>query len=134
MLNRALEKAKRDGGKKIPINFQVHTELKSDFENLCKEHSVSITSMLTGLMETAIEESKGIYYEINADSLLSTYHRIIELKTKIDDYYDIDKSTGDRVFNESLYDIPIAMHEYNEAKYELSILEKIIDSIGENKW
>ena len=87
MLNRALSKAKREGGKKVPINFQVPGELKEQFEELCKKNEVSITSMLTGLMETAIEEAQGIYYEVDASSLLALHNRMKEVNDKLEAFY-----------------------------------------------
>jgi hypothetical protein len=125
MFTRALNKAKRDGKKKIPINFQVHQEIKSDFEKLCKDHNVSLTSMLTGLMETSLEESQGIYHDLDAQGMLSMHYRINELTKEVNSYYQTDTGTGERVLNEGLYDIPIAMHQYNETVYELSRLKTI---------
>lgn len=87
MLQRALSKAKREGGKKVPINFQVPGELKEQFEELCKKNGVSITSMLTGLMETAIEEAQGIYYEVDASSLLSLHNRMKEINNDLEAFY-----------------------------------------------
>lgn len=60
MLQRALEKAKRDDDKKVNINFQVPSLLKEEFEKLCKESGVSVTAMLNSLMEVAIEEKHGL--------------------------------------------------------------------------
>ena len=87
MLNRALSKAKKEGGKKVPINFQVPGGIKEQFENLCKKNEVSITSMLTGLMETALEEAEGIYYELDSNSLLSLNNRLAEVEKELDEFY-----------------------------------------------
>ncbi len=87
MLNRALSKAKKEGGKKVPINFQVPSDLKEQFENLCKKNEVSITSMLAGLMETVLEEAEGIYYELDSNSLLSMNNRLAEVEKELDKFY-----------------------------------------------
>lgn len=87
MLSRALDKAKKEGGKKIPINFQVPGELKEQFDNLCKKNEVSVTSMLTGLMETALEEAQGIYYDLDANSLLSMNNRLMDIEKKLNSFY-----------------------------------------------
>jgi len=133
MLNRALSKAKKEGGKKIPINFQVPIELKSDFEDLCKKNSVSITSMLIGLMETAIEEAQGVFYDINIESMLAINNRINELNKILDNFYEDDSSSGDRRFKDELLDIEIARHQYNEANYELSRLKKLFEIYGDKE-
>jgi len=133
MLSRALEKAKKEGGKKVPINFQVPSGLKSDFEDLCKKNEVSVTSMLTGLIETAIEEAQGIFYDIDAASMISMNNRINELNEIIDKFYIVDRASGDRYFNDELQNIEVAMHEYREAEYELSRLKKLFEIYGEKK-
>lgn len=86
MLQRALTKAKREGGKKVSINFQVPIELKNQFDVLCKDGGVSQTSMLTALMETAIEEAQGIHYELDAGALLSMNNRINEIEKELSEY------------------------------------------------
>ena len=126
MLNRALEKAKKEGGKKVPINFQVPSDLKEEFENLCKKNGVSVTSMLTALMETALDEAKGIYYELDANSLLSINHRILEIEKELDSFYhhfgldenEIIKGIGSN---------PEHYLEYMSSKNELSRLTKIFE-------
>ena len=87
MLHRAFSKAKREGGKKVSINFQVPVELKSEFDFLCKQEGVSITSMLVALIETLIEESKGIYYNLDANSLLMINNRIDEINKELSKFY-----------------------------------------------
>jgi hypothetical protein len=81
--------------------------------------------MLTGLMETSLEESQGIYHDLDAQGMLSMHYRINELTKEVNSYYQTDTGTGERVLNEGLYDIPIAMHQYNETVYELSRLKTI---------
>ena len=124
MLNRALSKAKKEGGKKVPINFQVPSELKEQFENLCKRNEVSLTSMLNGLMETAMEEAEGIYFELDTEGLLSINNRILQLEKTI---FDIEDN-GLEVENDKISRI------YESSKRELFRLYKITNETkGENK-
>ncbi len=126
MLNRALDKAKKEGGKKVPINFQVPSDLKEQFENLCKKNEVSVTSMLTALMETALDEAKGIYYELDANSLLSINHRIIEIEKELDSvyrHYGLDEN--DIIVG--LAHSPEHYLEYMSWKNELNRLTKIFE-------
>jgi len=58
MLKQALAKAKKENEKKVSINFQVPISLKEEFDNLCRNNTVSLTAMLNSLMEVAIDESK----------------------------------------------------------------------------
>ena len=117
MLNRALSKAKKEGGKKIPINFQVPGELKEQFENLCKKNEVSVTSMLTGLMETALEEAQGIYFELTPDSLLTINNRMVELEKFIREVEQHGAETAIEVED-----------RYESAKNELYRLNKIFNA------
>ena len=76
MLDRALSKARRGTDEKVNINFQLPSNLKDEFENLCKSNGVSVTSMLNSLIEVAIEEHKGI--NIDDQSTL----RLLEIQSK----------------------------------------------------
>ena len=87
MLSVALAKAKKDGGKKVAINFQVPIETKEEFEKLCKLNGVSVTSMLNGLIETALDEAQGVYFELTPETLLSLNNRIKELEKELSEYF-----------------------------------------------
>ena len=87
MLFRAISLAKKEGSKKVPINFQVYPELKDSFESLCRQNNVSVTSMLTALMETAIEEAKGIYFNLDVNALIQINQRILEIENELDSKY-----------------------------------------------
>jgi hypothetical protein len=87
MLFRAISLAKKEGSKKVPINFQVYPELKDSFESLCKKNNVSVTSMLTALMETAIEEARGIYFNLDVNALMQINQRILEVERELDSKY-----------------------------------------------
>ncbi len=83
MLFRALDLAKKEGSKKVPVNFQVYPELKEEFETLCKTNNVSITAMLTALMQSSIEEAKGIYFNLDVNALMKVNQRILEIEKQI---------------------------------------------------
>lgn len=83
MLFRALDLAKKEGSKKVPVNFQVYPELKEEFENLCRINNVSITAMLTALMESSIEEAKGIYFNLDVNALMQINQRIKEIEEEL---------------------------------------------------
>lgn len=87
MLFRAISLAKKEGSKKVPINFQVYPELKDAFESLCRQNNVSLTSMLTALMETAIEEAKGIYFNLDVNALMQINQRILEIEKELASKY-----------------------------------------------
>ena len=73
--------------------------------------------MLIGLMETAIEEAQGTYFELNADSLLTINNRIIELEEFI---MDVEKHEAQEA--------PGVEDRYESAQSELYRLDKIFNA------
>ena len=59
-IDRALAKAKSTDGEKVGLNIKVPIGLKNEFDAVCKKNGVSMTSMMLSLIETVIDESKGI--------------------------------------------------------------------------
>lgn len=128
MLFRAISLAKKEGSKKVPINFQVYPELKDSFESLCRQNNVSVTSMLTALMETAIEEAKGIYFNLDVNALMQINQRIKEIEEELDSKHHWE---GDEyVLN---YEIE---HNQKERAYIISLENektRLLDVIKTNK-
>ncbi len=58
MLNKAIKLAKGTEEPKIGLSVQVPKSLKDDFENICKENNVSMSSMLLSLIQVAVDEIK----------------------------------------------------------------------------
>ncbi len=58
MLSKAIKLAKGNEEPKIGLSVQVPKNLKDEFENICKENNVSMSSMLLSLIQVAIDESK----------------------------------------------------------------------------
>lgn len=128
MLFRAISLAKKEGSKKVPINFQVYPELKDAFESLCRQNNVSLTSMLTALMETAIEEAKGIYFNLDVNALMQINQRILEIEKEIESKYHWE---GDEyVLNDEL------QFDQKERAYIISLeneKSRLLDVIKINK-
>lgn len=59
LLEKSLQKAKRTEDEKVGLNIKVPIGMKNEFDELCKQHGVSMTSMMLSLIETIIEESRG---------------------------------------------------------------------------
>lgn len=59
LLKKSLQKAKRNEDEKVGLNIKVPIGMKNEFDELCKQHGVSMTSMMLSLIETIIEESRG---------------------------------------------------------------------------
>lgn len=86
MLNKAIELAKGNEEPKVGLSVQVPKSLKDEFENICKENNVSMSSMLLSLIQVAvdeIDEKENVILDINK-SLLS----IISEKEMLQKIYD----------------------------------------------
>ncbi len=77
MYKKALNNARGKDQKKVGFNLQVPVDLKIEFENMCKEDGVSMTSMLNSLMEVSLEERNSEKYE-NIRNDIDTLNRIFD--------------------------------------------------------
>ncbi|MBU0721792.1 hypothetical protein KJ877_10645 [bacterium] len=57
MYKQAVQKAQTVENKKVGFNLQIPNLLKAEFEHQCKEDNVTVTSMITSLMEVSLVES-----------------------------------------------------------------------------
>jgi len=83
MIKAVLDFAKRESGKKAPINFQVLANKKKVLDNLCKIHGITLTGLMNGLIDVVIQEFEGMYQEISADSLLKLHNRINQINKEL---------------------------------------------------
>lgn len=58
MLSKAIKLAKGTEEPKIGLSVQVPKSLKDDFENICKDCNVSMSSMLLSLIQVVVDEVK----------------------------------------------------------------------------
>lgn len=121
LLNRALSKAKRTDEEKVGLNIKVPIGLKNEFDELCKENGVSMTSMMLALIETVLDESKGHIQELDAEGLLNLHNQILKLEKEIDLYYTVETDAHGNDFH-----IPeAALHKTPESNLELENLRKL---------
>ena len=123
MLFRALDLAKKEGSKKVPVNFQVYPELKDEFEKLCKTNNVSITAMLTGLMEASLEEAKGIYFHLDVNTLMQINQRILEIEKEMSSMCNFEDGLWE--MKEEFRD-SFSEEKYNSLESEKLRLERIV--------
>ena len=124
MLFRALDLAKKEGSKKVPVNFQVYPELKEEFEKLCKTNNVSITAMLTALMESSIEEAKGIYFNLDVNALMQINQRILEIENELDSMFYTEGEI--ECFNEKYKSHELAIKKSISLENEKERLEQVV--------
>ena len=98
MLSKAIKLAKGTEEPKIGLSVQVPKSLKDEFENICKDNNVSMSSMLLSLIQVAIEESK----ENNEpNTVLDISNTLLELKRKRTELIEEIDITGEEVVNTS---------------------------------
>jgi len=105
-LEKALNKAKRTDEEKVGLNIKIPIGLKNTFEDICKQHGVSMTSMMLSLIEVAIDE-----YQENQVDLPEAMEQAAILEDMVGQF-----SGGNRE----------EMIEYYKNKQELSRLQKLI--------
>lgn len=88
MLSKAIKLAKGTEEPKIGLSVQVPKSLKDDFENICKDCNVSMSSMLLSLIQVVVDEVK------EKEALISEIEKDIAL---LDNQRDILQ----RVYDES---------------------------------
>lgn len=57
-LDSALKFAKNASVEKVPFRFQFPIDKKDEFEKLCKKHNISMTYLILGLIQSAIDDDK----------------------------------------------------------------------------
>lgn len=74
-LKTALEFAKNASEEKVPFRFQFPVHTKKEFEALCEKYGVSMTDMIMGLIQSSIDEDKGIT-EIDTLNIVNKIERL----------------------------------------------------------
>ena len=139
LLNKALKKAKRTDEEKVGLNIKVPIGLKNEFDEVCKNNGVSMTSMMLALIETVIDEDKGLIQDLDAEGLLALNNKIIQLQHEINDMcsWETDPNTGkDNLIPCAYMDNDAqGMELYDMKKAELKRLQSIFDTynIGEKQ-
>jgi len=137
LLNKALKKAKRTDEEKVGLNIKVPIGLKNEFDEVCKNNGVSMTTMMLALIETVVDEDKGLIQDLDAEGLLALNNKIIQLQHEINDMcsWETDPNTGKENLIPYAYmdKDPIGMELYDIKKAELKRLQSIFDTynIGE---
>lgn len=90
MLNRAIELAKGNEEVKVGLSVQVPKSLKEDFETICKENGVSMSSMLLSLIQVAVaevQEKENLIFEVNKElnRLISEKNMLLKIQSQNED-------------------------------------------------
>lgn len=96
-LKTSLEFARNASEEKVPFRFQFPVHTKKEFESLCEKHEVSMTDMILGLIQSAIDEDKGVH-EV---ATLSIIEKLEKLRNS---YRELEKAhinSGDDILETS---------------------------------
>lgn len=106
-IKKAFKNAKSMEEEKVGLNIKVPISLKNDFEEACKNHGVSMTSMMLSLIKMTVEE-----YQESQLNPAETMARIAELEEYFERYEGPTGREDER--------------EYYKNKYELEKLESFM--------
>lgn len=124
MLNKAIKLAKGSEEPKVGLSVQVPKSLKDEFESICKENNVSMSSMLLSLIHVAVEESK--YSEPNVMEMNKELNELKKTRRSLEE--TIDK-TGET----ELEDVNGVMHyldrDLKSVKLQIKTLEVELENI-----
>lgn len=118
-LKQALSFAKNASEEKVPFRFQFPIQTKKEFEALCDKHGVSMTDMIMGLIQSSIDEDKGI----TEVATLNIIHKIEDLKEKNKELWRVYNDVGDE-------SIELANGEIINFTYEIDSNALSIDALN----
>ncbi len=122
-LESALKFAKKTTEEKIGYRFQFPISMKNEFEIICEKNGVSMTDMILGLINSAIDEDKGI----TNISVINIINKIEELEKEHDSLNEIYQKTGDDVLTLSDGKILYITDDIEKTRFRINILNKELE-------
>lgn len=117
-LESALKFAKNANAEKVPFRFQFPVDIKQEFETLCEKHGVSMTDMLLGLINSALDEDKGL----TNVSVVNIINKIEDLEKEYDSLVKLYDKTGDRVIECTNGEIVYVASDMDKLKFRIDVL------------
>lgn len=124
MLRKAIELAKGNEEPKVGLSVQVPKSLKDEFENICKENNVSMSSMLLSLIQVAVDESK--HSEPNVMKMNEELNKLKRTRRSIEE--TIDK-TGETELEDTNGVIHYLDRDLKSVKLQIKTLEVELEKI-----
>ena len=119
-LDNALKFAKNATAEKVPFRFQFPVDTKEEFEELCEKHKVSMTDMILGLINSAIDEDKGL----TNVSVINIINKIEELEKQYVNLSKVHNDTGDDVMECADGTIIYVSDDMEKLKFRIKVLNK----------
>lgn len=118
-LKSALKFAKSANEEKMGYRFQFPISMKDEFEIICEKNGVSMTDMILGLINSAIEEEKGF----SDSTTLTIINKIDELEKEIRNLDELYQKTGEDILELSDGTFKYLREESESAKLKLKALQ-----------
>ena len=122
-LESALKFAKKTTEEKIGYRFQFPISMKNEFEIICEKNGVSMTDMILGLINSAIDEDKGI----TNISIINLINKIENLEKEYDSLDEIYQKTGDSILSLSDGRDLYVTDNMDKLKFRIKILNKELE-------
>jgi len=123
MLKSALDYAKGNEDEKVGLSVQLPKRLKEEFEILCKANSVSMASVMQGLIHVAIKENK------EGSLCKKNYSEIVSLNIDKDNLAELIKPYVS-IYSRSKYEMTEnSEYSYKELESMVQEIFKIEDKI-----
>lgn len=119
-LESALKFAKNVSAEKVPFRFQFPVDTKQEFEVLCEKNGVSMTDMVLGLINSALDEDKGL----TNVSVVNIINKIEELEKSYDNLEDLYEKTGDRVIESTDGKVLYVVENMEKLKFRIHVLNE----------
>ncbi len=128
MLSKAIKLAKGTEEPKIGLSVQVPKSLKDEFETICKENNVSMSSMLLSLIQVAIDESNTENRSIS--DMQSELKKLYQARKS---YEDTMEKTGETVLEMSDGTICYLERDLGETNFQIRALEVELQEALKNR-
>lgn len=119
-LDSAIKFAKNATAEKVPFRFQFPVDTKEEFEELCEKHKVSMTDMILGLINSAIDEDKGL----TNVSVVNIINKIEELETRLKGHIRAFKHTEESVIECTDGSLYYVEEEIEKTRFRIRVLNK----------
>jgi hypothetical protein len=131
-LENIIANAKKQEEEKMGYSFKIPITLKKEFENMCKKHKITMSSMLIGMIENAVVEDRGFDLDIHymptgaiSKKITELRSEIFSLNEKIENGPDNDDDLSLQNFSDLHDFLRTKESEYLACKNELSLREHI---------
>ncbi|CAA6806048.1 MAG: Unknown protein [uncultured Campylobacterales bacterium] len=128
-LKNALNYAKKANEEKMGYRFQFPLSMKEEFELLCNKSSVNMTDMILGLIQSAIDEDKGLYDV----PTLNIINKLNVLEESFADLHHLHVNQGEQIITLDNGKDIILEDELTSLKLKINALKRELQKRGDEQ-